>query len=152
MLMTSTNVIAIKGSMDYGTQVFPATFDPPCDAYRAVPGAEGTTTFSAESIDARVHTQFTPAATDMTFPLEIFKNVTNQPTFADGKTCDNMIRLFDTKVTVDIESVRGDVKATLPPFTTKEAIWSDVYGIRLDTAFIENNYLPCENFRGYGTP
>jgi hypothetical protein len=151
MLMTSTNVIAIKGAMDYGTQVFPATFDPPCDAYRAVPGAEGTTAFSAESTDACVETQFTRAAADMTFPLEIFKNVTNQPTFADGKTCDNMIRLFDTKVTVEIETVRGDVKATLPPFT-KEAVWSDVYGIRLDTAFIENNYLPCENFRGYGTP
>jgi hypothetical protein len=151
MLMTSGHEIAIKGAMDYGTHVFPAAFDPPCDAYRAVPGAKDTTTFNAKSSEARVHTQFSRAPSDMAFPLEMFKNVTNQPTFADGKTCDNMIRLFDTSVTVAIESVRGDVKARIPPFT-KEEEWSDVYGIRLDSAFIENNYLPCENFRGYGTP
>jgi len=40
------------------------------------------------------------------------------------------------------------VKATLPPFCGPQE-WNDVYGIRLDTAFIENNYLPCENFKGY---
>jgi hypothetical protein len=28
-----------------------------------------------------------------------------------------------------------------------------VYGLRFDSAFIENNYLPCESFRGYsGSP
>jgi hypothetical protein len=152
--MTSGHEIALKGAMDYGTKVFPAVFDPPCDAYRSAPGTQDTTVFSAKtnSPDARVHTQFAAAANDPSFPFSLFKNVTNQPTFADGKSCDNMIRLFDTSVTTApnrIESVRGSVKARLPPFT-QEIEWSDVYGLRMDTAFIENNYLPCENFRGYG--
>jgi hypothetical protein len=154
MLMTSGHEIALKGAMDYGTNVFPAIFDPPCDAYRSLPDAQDTTIFSAKtaSPDARVHTQFSLAANDLSFPLAVFKNVTNQPTFADGKSCDNMIRLFDTSVTVApnrIESVRGSVRAHLPPLT-REMEWNDVYGLRMDTAFIENNYLPCENFRGYG--
>ena len=83
------------------------------------------------------------------YPLRFFKNVTNQPTFADGKTCDNMIRLFNTSVTTSIETVRGSVRATIPPFK-KEKVWEGVEGIRLDSAFIENNYLPCEGFKGYG--
>jgi hypothetical protein len=154
LLMTSGHEIALKGAMDYGTHVFPAVFDPPCDAYRSQHGAKDTTVFNAKSnSEAHVQTQFSLAGNDVSFPMALFKNVTNQPTFADGKSCDNMIRLFDTSVTVapnGIESVRGFVKARIPPFTS-EMEWSDVYGLRMDTAFIENNYLPCENFRGYGT-
>jgi hypothetical protein len=56
--------------------------------------------------------------------------------------------LFDTSVTTGIESVRGSVKATMAPFEGEMA-WSDVYGVRLDSAFVENNYLACEGFRGY---
>ena len=86
---------------------------------------------------------------EWTFPLEFFKNVTNQPIFADGKTCDNMVRLFNTSVTTSIETVIGTVRAKIPPFS-EEKVWQGVQGIRLDSAFIENNYLPCESFRGYG--
>ena len=85
------------------------------------------------------------------FPLEFFKNFTNQPTFADGKTCDNMIRLFNTSVTTApnrIERVKGTVRANLQPFSSEQE-WTNVYGLRMDTAFIENNYLSCESFRGY---
>jgi hypothetical protein len=149
MLMTATNDIALTGAMDYGTTVFPSTFDPPCDAYRSVPGATdpSTATFSASAADAAIEIIFARTL-DQAFPLEFFKNVTNQITFADGKTCDNMIRLFDTSVTTGIESVTGSVKARVAPFEG-EQVWNDVYGVRLDTAFIENNYLQCEDFRGY---
>jgi hypothetical protein len=149
--MTAGHEIALKGAMDYGTNVFASVFDPPCDAYRAVPGAKDTTHFSAKSSEASVRTQFTPA--ESMYPLSFFKNFTNQPTFANGKTCDNMIRLFDTSVTLApnrIESVRGTVRVKIPPFK-EEVKWEGVYGLRMDTAFIENNYLPCENFRGYGS-
>ncbi|OAK96804.1 hypothetical protein IQ06DRAFT_229386 [Phaeosphaeriaceae sp. SRC1lsM3a] len=151
LLMTAGHEIALKGAMDYGTNVFASVFDPPCDAYRAVPGSKDATFFGAKSSEASVRSQFTLA--ESMYPLSFFKNVTNQPTFADGKTCDNMIRLFDTSVTIapnKIESVRGTVKARIPPFQG-EVEWKDVYGLRMDTAFIENNYLPCENFRGYGS-
>jgi hypothetical protein len=109
--------------------------------------------FSAKSSGNRtasVNTLFT-GTPDSPFPLSFFKNVTNQVTFADGKTCDNMIRLFNTSLTTApnrIESVKGTVRARIPPFAEDQE-WNDVYGVRMDTAFIENNYLPCEDFRGY---
>jgi hypothetical protein len=154
--MSAGHEIALKGAADYGTNTFPAFFEPSCDAYSAVPDAKepGTTHFSARSSEAgaaSITTQFS-LTTEESFPLSFFKNVTNQPTFADGKTCDNMIRLFDTNVTTSpntIETVKGTVKANLHPFTSEQE-WENVYGLRMDTSFIENNYLPCENFGGYG--
>lgn len=152
LLMTAGHEIALKGARDYGTNVFDATFDPACDAYRAASGsALGTTVFEAKSEDkgaAWISTLFAQRE-GWTYPLDFFKNVTNQPTFADGKTCDNMIRLFNTSVTTHIETVKGNVRANIPPFG-REEVWEGAEGIRLDSAFIENNYLPCENFRGYG--
>ena len=152
LLMSAGHEVALKGAMDYGTNTFPASFDPPCDAYRNMPGKPvGTSSFFAQSKDtdtAFVSTEFAPVE-GWTYPLSFFKNVTSQPTFADGKTCDNMIRLFNTSVTTSIETVRGSVRAIIPPFK-KEKVWEGVEGIRLDSAFIENNYLPCEGFKGYG--
>jgi len=156
LLLSTGNDIALKGAKDYGTNVFGASFDPPCDAYRSIPSYDAdssATYFSAKSTGnntASVDTQFS-CVQDSPFPLSFYKNVTNQVMFADAKTCDNMIRLFNTSVSTSpnrIETVKGTVKATMPPFT-EEHEWSGVYGIRLDSAFIENNYLPCENFRGY---
>jgi hypothetical protein len=152
--MSAGHEIALKGAADYGTNVFPATFEPECNAYRAVPNAEkpGTTHFSARSLDstASLTTLFAPTE-ESPFPLSFFKNFTNQPTFADGKTCDNMIRLFNTSLTTapnGIERVKGTVRANILPFGG-EREWSNVHGLRMDTAFIENNYLDCEGFRGY---
>ena len=151
--MTAGHEIALKGAGDYGTNTFPALFEPGCDAYRAVPKAKqpGTTRFSARGIDGpeSLTTLFSSTEEEM-FPLSFFKNFTNQPTFADGKTCDNMIRLFNTSLTRDhgIERVKGTVRAHIHPFT-EEQEWNNVYGLRMDTAFIENNYLNCEDFRGY---
>lgn len=155
--MSADNPVALKGAADYGTNTFPATFDPACDAYKAVPDAKepGTTSFDAKSIkagDACIDTRFSLTAEAM-YPLDFFVNITNQVMFADGKSCDNMIRLFNTSLTTSpntVENVKGTVRAKILPFDT-EHVWEDVRGIRLDTAFIENNYLPCENFRGYGS-
>ncbi|KAF2472441.1 uncharacterized protein BDR25DRAFT_302628 [Lindgomyces ingoldianus] len=155
LLMTSGHDIALKGAMDYGTITFPATFEPGCDAYRSVPNSKRpeTTYFSARSLEpgaASLSTLFS-STKDEIFPLEFFKNFTNQPTFADGKTCDNMIRLFNTSVSTApnaIQPVKGTVRAHLAPFTSEQE-WTNVYGLRLDSAFIENNYLSCESFRGY---
>ncbi|KAH7397355.1 hypothetical protein BKA66DRAFT_240491 [Pyrenochaeta sp. MPI-SDFR-AT-0127] len=156
LLMTAGHDIALKGAMDYGTNTFPASFEPSCDAYRAVPNAKqpGTTYFSATSAEAGAAsvTALLSSTSEEQFPLSFFKNFTNQPTFADGKTCDNMIRLFNTSVTTApnrIETVKGTVRAKIFPFNNEHE-WRNVHGIRMDTAFIENNYLPCENFRGYG--
>lgn len=151
MLMTAGHDIALKGAQDYGTNTFPAAFEPQCDAYRGVEGMPGATAFNARSEDGAAFVDTLLETTQQEVPgLEFFRNVTNQPTFADGKTCDNMIRLFNTSVTTSIESVKGSVRAKIPPFKD-EKVWDGAEGIRLDSAFIENNYLPCENFRGYGS-
>jgi hypothetical protein len=160
MLMSAENVIALSGAADYGTTVFPSAFDPPCDAYRAAASsnttnpASGTTLLNGDSIDggAAVRTSFAPASAELSTPFAFYKNVTNQPTFADGKTCDNMIRLFNTSLSTGanaIEAVQGDVTARMWPLEGEQA-WAGVEGIRFSSAFIENNYLPCEMFRGYG--
>jgi hypothetical protein len=153
--MTAGHEIALKGAMDYGTNTFPSVFDPPCDAYRSVSSSkdQSTTYFSAKSSEtgaASLSTLFS-ITVEVPFPIAFFKNVTNQPTFADGKTCDNMIRLFNTSLTTapnQIETIKGTVKARISPFVGEHE-WENVYGVRMDTAFIENNYLPCEDFRGY---
>jgi hypothetical protein len=152
--MTSDHEIALKGAGDYGTNIFPATFEPACDAYKAVPNAKTprTTYFRASSVggDESLSTLFSPTKVEA-FPLAFFKNATNQPTFADGKTCDNMIRLFDTSLSTTpnrIERIVGTVRANIHPFG-REQEWREVHGLRLDSAFIENNYLDCEIFRGY---
>lgn len=152
LLMTAGHEIALKGARDYGIDTIPAVFEPECDAYRST-SKPGETRFSAtsESGKASIETLFEPSEAGWTYSLEFFKNVTNQPIFADGKTCDNMIRLFNTSVTTGIETVKGSVRAEMPPFS-EEKVWEGVEGIRLDSAFIENNYLPCESFRGYGDP
>jgi hypothetical protein len=156
--MTAGHEIAVKGARDYGTNVFESLFDPPCDAYKA--GLDSATTFSTKALNlssthVHVDTKFKSAQEDLAYPLAFFKNVTNQITFADGRSCDNMIRLFNTELSTapnSIQTVRGSVKAQLPPFEG-EQVWNDVYGLRFDSAFIENNYLPCESFRGYsGSP
>ncbi|KAL5118634.1 hypothetical protein ACEQ8H_003485 [Pleosporales sp. CAS-2024a] len=161
--------LAIQGAQAYGIDVFEATFDPPCDAYRAAAPAahahahdqQTTTTFVATSAHACLETVFkTSTSTSTTstshdeIPLAFFKNVTNQVIFADAKTCDNMIRLYDTAVSLSphtIQRVTGSVKAHVPPFDAEQT-WEHVSGLRFDSAFIENNYLPCENFRGYPPP
>ena len=142
--------------------MYPAAFDPPCDAYRASeePEAdEGTTLHTASSLDAQtsLHTTFhaSPSSLSPTTPLSFYHNVTNQPIFSDGRTCDNMVRLFDTSLSTgsnSIERVRGDVRMRMWPFDVAaegERTWDGVEGIRFASAFVENNYLPCEGFRGY---
>ncbi|EUC27447.1 hypothetical protein COCCADRAFT_41829 [Bipolaris zeicola 26-R-13] len=156
LLVSADNAAAIQGAQAYGTTTYPSTFDPTCNSYRAVPDAAnpGTTAYSGRSVEsgaACADTQF-HSTTEAPYPLDFFVNVTNQIIFANGKSCDNMIRLFDTSLSTApnrIENVKGSVRAKMEPFKT-EQVWDGVYGIRFASAFIENNYLPCENFRGYG--
>jgi hypothetical protein len=85
------------------------------------------------------------------YPLSVFMNVTNQPTFANGSSCDNMIRLFNSTMTrgqFAPPAVRGTVRARAWPFDQRRE-WTEVYGVQVATPFIENNYLDCRALRGY---
>ncbi|KAK4173811.1 hypothetical protein QBC36DRAFT_193773 [Triangularia setosa] len=153
-LISATNDIALEGSRAYGTIVSPAEYEPLCDAYEALPNGvmhfKGSSVNSAEFIELemrRLPLNLSP------YPMELFKNITNQPTFANGTSCDNMIRLFNTTMSTGEyapRAVRGSVKAkTNALFKGAEKEWTEIYGVQVATPFIENNYLDCKTMRGY---
>lgn len=156
-LITATHDIALQGSKDYGTVVSPAAWDPPCDAYRSLPNgntffrgqstASPTEFIELEMTTARHHHHL--AANP--YPLELFKNITNQPTFANASSCDNMIRWFNTTMSAGAAVVQGRVRArnAFPYVGGEEKEWDGVWGVQVATPFIENNYLSCESMRGY---
>jgi hypothetical protein len=152
-LISATNDVAIEGSRAYGTIVSPAKYKPLCDAYKRL--SNGNTYFRSSSVESPEFVELEMARVSdpnlNPYPLELFKNITNQPTFANATTCDNMIRLFNTTMSVGEYapvSVRGRVKAHALPFEA-ESEWTDIYGVQVATPFIENNYLDCESMRGY---
>jgi hypothetical protein len=155
-LISATNDVALEGSRSYGTIVTPAAYDPLCDAYRRL--ANGATYFKGTSLASpddfvELEMRRLPHPTlDNPYPLEVFKNMTNQPTFANATSCDNMIRLFNTTMSVGEYApvpVRGRVRARAFPFQGAVEEWTEVYGVQVATPFIENNYLACESMRGY---
>lgn len=44
--------------------------------------------------------------------------------------------------------VKGDVMIKAP-YIPSDTTFRDVYGVKVDIAFIENNQIPCENLKGY---
>ncbi|KAB5575431.1 hypothetical protein GE09DRAFT_955372 [Coniochaeta sp. 2T2.1] len=155
-LITSTHRIALQGSAAYGTVVSPATFRPACDAYDALPN--GATFFGARSIDngdayAELEVSAIPDSVTGPYTIEMFRNITNQPTFANGSTCDQMIRLFGTSMSrgaYEPVLVKGRVRVKgLAPLDGEKEVWDGVYGVQVATPFVENNYLDCSGLRGY---
>ena len=164
-LISSTNDIALDGSREYGTIVSPAKYDPPCDAYRRLPN--GATYFKGTSLTSPEFVELEMARLSTLhhnpYPLDLFRNITNQPTFANATSCDNMIRLFNTSMSVPAVPVRGRVRAHAFPFTPSSSSsssdraaqknaaveWTGVWGVQVATPFIENNYLDCRSMKGY---
>lgn len=140
-------MIAVQGSEAYGTVVYPATFEPECDAY----GDNDETYFEAQSTNgsAFISLDFSPRKKNPTPSVEFlnfFKNVTNQPIFANGTTCDWMTRLFNTSVSeapFAPVAVKGTVRSRIGPFLGRKK-FEGIYGIQIATPFIERNYLDCK--------
>ncbi|KAK4164384.1 hypothetical protein QBC43DRAFT_50101 [Cladorrhinum sp. PSN259] len=152
-LISASNDIAVDGSRAYGTIVTPAEYTPLCDAYSAL--SNGATYFKGSSLSnsefVEVEMEQLARPTLSPYPIGLFKNITNQPTFANSTSCDNMIRLFNTTMSVGDNAprtVQGRVKAKAFPFKGEKE-WSEVYGIQVATPFIENNYLDCRTMQGY---
>lgn len=91
-----------------------------------------------------------------------YTNVTNQPTFGCANptcllTCDNMIRFFHTNITAGSFRPLGiSGSVSLAPgaksgvaFYPHGAEFQNVRGVKLDIAFIENNWRSCESLKGY---
>ncbi|KAG7289123.1 hypothetical protein NEMBOFW57_005486 [Staphylotrichum longicolle] len=161
-LISATNDIALEGSRAYGTLVSPAAYDPPCDAYRRLPS--GASYFRASSLTSRDFVELEMTPTSLTtainpFPLDFFRNITNQPTFANATSCDNMIRLFNTSMSVGEYApvtVKGRVRARAFPFRLlrssaekEEATeWTGVYGVQVATP--PRSSIPTDDARVCG--
>ncbi|KAI2623073.1 hypothetical protein GGR54DRAFT_35555 [Hypoxylon sp. NC1633] len=144
-MISSDNPGAISGAESYGMTVHPASFNPACDAYKALPGggatyAQGVSTNGTRGrfviIEARPAQQPHGA---VPHPLDFLKNITNQPVFADPRTCDYYQRLFNTSLTTGATApvpVVGSVSANLEPLPGVRS-WDGVYGWRVATPFLE---------------
>lgn len=149
--LTADAEIAIAGTQEYGETVYPASFNPSCDAYASTScgtSANGTTNATAYVITTWTSPQKGFYAQ---IPIAFFRNVTNQPSFGNGSLCDDQIRLFGPSSSSEwgYRPVQGTVRIETP-LLGKDMMFTDVMGIQVATPFIENNYLVCDTLSGYG--
>lgn len=81
-----------------------------------------------------------------------YKNITNQPYFSDGVTCDNQISLFNTTLSTGKNApvgIRGRIKIVPPYFPVEDCAFDDVYGIKVDVAFLEHPGTLCSTLKGW---
>lgn len=154
-MISADNEVAINGSRDYGTIVHPAKFEPGCDAYARLPS--GATYFKGQATDDSgkyAMLEFSPLDEGETnpFPIEVYQNITNQPIFANGTQCDRMVRLFNSTISQGQWApvpVKGTVFSNLEPMEDTAEGLGEVYGVLVDTPFIEFNMQECASLKGY---
>lgn len=74
-----------------------------------------------------------------------YKKILNQPTFGDGLSCDNYTHIFDTPIT-EPEVIRASLKRRVNSHHNEV---KDLQGMRMNSAFIEGNLVPCHLLRGH---
>ncbi|KAH8594816.1 hypothetical protein B0O99DRAFT_496951, partial [Bisporella sp. PMI_857] len=152
------NELIQNGILGYGQTPITATFQPFLEAYESIPatspsrptGISLVASLGKEpwlDIKLNQHAQYSYSP----YPLAFFKNVTNQPIVGNGSTCYQQVNFFNTTLSTNAYApvpVCGsvDIKAPLLPTSQK---FKNVFGIQVDVAFLENNYLPCEQLKGY---
>lgn len=161
--MISNNVeAAIEGSKAYGTTVTAAAFQPNCEAYMSAASGNGhgAVSFSANATDGTntfAMLAFSPLDSSNTqsnpFPLALYQNITNQPIFANGTQCDRQIRLFNSTLNQGAYApvpVKGTISSNMSPMDAVAGQGlADVFGMLIDTPFIEYNGLDCQSLKGY---
>jgi len=150
MFMTSTNEMGIKGSAEYGGQVYPAEFEPSCDAYASV--APGKTSYNTRSGKAFLESTWqqmkVESPTDSL--MHFIKHTTNQPLFGANGMCNHQVRMFNTELSTETNApkqVEGAVRANIPSISESELMWSEAIGVQVGSAFIEKHMIPCEEMR-----
>ena len=79
-----------------------------------------------------------------------YVNVTNQPVFADGVKCIRQINLFNTTLSTGANApvgLIGDIKISAP-YLPRDSTFNNVFGLKVDIAFIETNALDCPSLKG----
>ena len=79
-----------------------------------------------------------------------YVNVTNQPIFANASlNCDQQVTLYNSSVSNGDNAavgVKGDIFVSAP-YLPVDSFFPDVYGLKVDIAFIENNMLNCSSLK-----
>jgi hypothetical protein len=156
-MISDDNLVAVNGSRDYGTIVHPTKFEPGCEAYGRLPG--GSTYFKGHATDGSdkyVMLEFAQLAPGEAnpYPVEVYQNLTNQPIFANGTQCDRMVRLFNTTISQGQWApvpVKGTIFSNLEPMVEDmmDGGLGEVFGLLIDTPFIEFNMQDCASLKGY---
>lgn len=149
-MISSDNDLALAGSRDYGTVVSATAFQPGCEAYER--SANGSSSFAGQATDGSgtyAAVSFAPLAQGVSspFPLGFYQNITNQPIFANGTQCDNQIRLFNSTIN-EPQEVKVTVFSNLAPMDASAGV-KDMFGMVIDTPFVEFNGLDCQTLKGY---
>jgi hypothetical protein len=163
MLITSTAQVALEASAAYGTVTYPSAFSPDCNAYDFLPGSDTTTTYAnatslvaEDGTAASINATFTRGRGAPSPPRAFFEAAANQPSFANGSSCDAMARLFDTASPDGADRVAARVVARLGPVFgasgAREMVWTDAPGWQVDSAFLESQPVPCEELQDVAGP
>lgn len=150
-MISADNDMALTGSREYGTAVSATAFAPGCEAYER--SANGSFSFAGRATDASgayASVTFSPLEPGTSpFPLDFYQNVTNQPIFANGTQCDNQVRLFNSTIN-EPQEVRVTVFSNLAPMEEDASAGvQDMFGLVIDTPFVEFNGLDCQTLKGY---
>ena len=164
MFMSGTNEMGLGAIAKYGIKAFPTSFSPSCNAYNqpskgvyAFGGSATNTSSQCEPGKPCIDTLFTTKGASLDrYLMSFFANATNQPTFGNGETCNNQIRIFSSEsaewrpvpVTGKVYTAGG--LGVGKDHDGYEVDMADVHGAVAATRFIENNYIPCEQYRGFG--
>ncbi|CAG8980920.1 hypothetical protein HYALB_00003779 [Hymenoscyphus albidus] len=157
ILLTSTSTIGLAGTAAYGTIPVPAVFNPDLQAYKYVHSHSHDIIVEAFAVNTTfptriAKTRFSPLEEEGRWPLAFYKNATNQPAFTNPAIgCDNQILFYNTTLSTGTNEpvhIKGDIGIAAPYFLGG-AKFKNVYGIKVDVAFIENNMVPCQDLKGY---
>ncbi|KAK0119138.1 hypothetical protein ONS96_012205 [Cadophora gregata f. sp. sojae] len=158
LLITATNLLGIGALPEYGTVPVPATFSPDLEAYgysgdTPCPEERYLNAYSAFELAPRptVAMKFKDINKVTPWHTNFYVNVTNQPIMTNGTLCDNQIFFYNTTLSSDINTPRG-VKGSImlsAPLLPEDTTFKDVFGIRVDTAFLEITSVPCADLQGY---
>ena len=80
-----------------------------------------------------------------------YVNITNQPLFSDGLSCDLQVNLYNTTLSEGSNApvgIKGDITVKAP-YLPQDSVFKGVSGIKVDVAFIEYNMLSCASLKGY---
>ncbi|KAG9238671.1 hypothetical protein BJ875DRAFT_24797 [Amylocarpus encephaloides] len=157
LLITESNEIGIDAIREYGSIPVPSLFKPDFQAYKYARPRSKTIYAEARantSACADATTKFSPFNRHGAWPLSFYINATNQPVFGDpAKGCDNQILFYNTTLTTGKNApvhVRGDIFIKAPyAHVPNDRTFRNVFGIKVDVAFLENNYYECETLKGY---